>query len=49
MEYPKIVDCVYERLGWVGKDFVGYRFLMKYPPLHAHLIMQHGLCDRTES
>jgi hypothetical protein len=49
MEYPKIVDCVYERLGWVGKDFVGYRFLMKYPPLHAHMIMQHGLCDRTES
>lgn len=48
-EYPEIVESVYQRLGWESGDFVGYRFLMKYPPLHAHIIMQHGLCEQTES
>jgi len=42
-EYPEIVGTVYKRMGWSGKDFHGYRFLMKYPPLHANMIMQHGL------
>lgn len=48
-EYPDIVNCVYHRLGWKGEEFIGYRFLMKYPPLHAHIIMQHGLCERYKS
>lgn len=45
-DYPEIVDCVYQRLGWKSKEFVGYRFLMKYPPLHANIIVQHGLCEQ---
>lgn len=43
-DYPEIVACVYERMGWNGADFQGYRFVMKYPPLHTNIIVQHGLC-----
>ncbi|MFI4854296.1 MAG: hypothetical protein ACIAQF_04865 [Phycisphaerales bacterium JB065] len=45
-EYPKIVDRVYKRLDWNPRDFHGFRFVMRYPPMPCSVVIQHDLATR---
>jgi hypothetical protein len=31
--YPALVDLIYRRMGWTPGEFVGYRLMVKYPPM----------------
>jgi hypothetical protein len=45
-EYPRIVESVYDRLGWSAEDFTGYRFVMRYPPIPTLLVLRYDLPER---
>lgn len=45
-EYSRIVRRVYERLGWDGRDFHGFRLTMRYPPIPSVLILRSPLPER---
>jgi hypothetical protein len=40
-----MVQRVYERLDWQPRDFHGFRFVMKYPPMPASVVFQHDLAE----
>ncbi len=44
--YPDIVQAVHQRMGWDANDFVGFRFVMKYPPMPTSIVLQHDLAER---
>jgi hypothetical protein len=47
--YPDMVQRVYERLGWRPRDFHGFRFVMKYPPMPSSIVFQHDLAERSST
>jgi hypothetical protein len=47
--YASMMEHVFERLGVRQRDFVGYRFLMKYPPLATAVIVRALLPERAAS
>lgn len=44
-QYQSMVQRVYERMGWSGRDFHGYRFTMKFPPMPTSIVLQHDLAE----
>jgi len=47
-EFPKyraMVQSVFDRAGWNAKDFYGFRFTMKYPPMPAVAVFRYPLAD----
>jgi len=48
-DYPRLIETVYERCGWTAADFVGYRFVMRYPPIPTLIVLRYDLPERSES
>jgi hypothetical protein len=44
--YPRLVERVYEKLGWSAEHFTGYRLVMRYPPIPTLLVQRYDLPDR---
>jgi hypothetical protein len=45
--YSKLIESVFDRVGWNPGDFYGFRFEMAYPPIPAHAILYSELrCAR---
>jgi hypothetical protein len=50
-EYPKyrtMIQSVFDRAGWDAKDFHGFRFTMKYPPIPAVAVFRYPLPERRK-
>lgn len=45
--YTEIINEVYERMGWNGKDFRAMRFEMKCPPMPSKLVFSYQLPQRN--
>lgn len=43
--YPKLIDHVFERLGWDPKDFRGFRLKIRYPSIPTLGIIRYPLPD----
>jgi hypothetical protein len=41
--YSKLIESVFERVGWSPNDFHGFRFEMAYPPIPTHAILYSEL------
>lgn len=41
--YSKLIDSVFDRVGWSASDFFSFRFEMAYPPIPAHAILYSEL------
>ena len=44
--YSEIVRYSFERLGWDANEFLGYRFVMNYPPIPTVFVMRYDLAER---
>jgi hypothetical protein len=44
--YPEMVERVFDSAGWNPDDFHGFRFVMKYPPMPASIVLQHDLAEQ---
>lgn len=44
--YAEMVETVYERAGWDAADFVGFRLMVKYPPMGTSVSVRFGLAER---
>lgn len=43
--YPDMVDSVHARLGWRQSEFVGYRLVVRYPPIPSLIVLRYPLLD----
>lgn len=44
--YAELVDMAYRRVGWDPADFVGYRLVVKYPPMGTAVSVRFDLPER---
>ena len=45
-QYPEVLEYVFERAGWVAREFVGYRLVLRYPPVPTAAVMRMPLPER---
>jgi hypothetical protein len=43
--YPEMVRAVFERLGWNPKDFRGFRFRLRFPPIPTLAVWRYELAE----
>lgn len=41
--YPEIVGTVYEKMGWDAREFVGVRYVLRYPPFPSTVLLRFPL------
>lgn len=46
--YVQLIGSVFERAGWDPMEFRAVRFEMKYPPVHASLLVRYSLPEKRE-
>lgn len=44
--YAELVDTVFQRVGWDASQFVGYRLMVKYPPMGTNVSVRFELPER---
>lgn len=44
--YSEMIRWAFERLAWNARDFAGYRFTMKYPPIPTVFVLRYDLAER---
>jgi hypothetical protein len=45
-EYSKMVQRVYERVGWKSSEFYGFRFTLRYPPIPSLAVLRYDLPEK---
>jgi hypothetical protein len=44
--YRRMVQSVYDRLGWDADEFYGFRFKMRYPPIPTMAVLRYDLPEK---
>jgi hypothetical protein len=44
--YPRMIDYVFEKLGWRARDFRGFRLRVKYPSIPVLAVLRYPLPER---
>ena len=44
--YRRMVQSVYDRLGWVADEFYGFRVKMRYPPIPSLAVLRYELPEK---
>ncbi|MCA9297323.1 MAG: hypothetical protein KC983_12420, partial [Phycisphaerales bacterium] len=43
--YRTMIESVFNRAGWNARDFSGFRFRLKYPPIPTVAVLRYPLAD----
>lgn len=44
--YPELQALAFQRMGWAGEEFVGYRLVVKYPPMGTVVSVRFALPEQ---